>query len=138
MQIALIETEDIECVPGSHLRWDTDAEYQIRLADNQQNNASNSMSGAIRVHQNPGDILAFDPAGLHRGRYHSNIKRRTLMLTYNTAEAYRYDYFSDQPWLFSDKHMNLLPEKTKAFFKRYQDLYRDDVMDNNKEAVRYW
>ncbi len=132
IQIALIETEDNEYVPGSHLRWDTPEEYHIRLADEQQHNKSNDMPGALRVHQNPGDALAFDPAGLHRGRYHSNIKRRTMMLTYNTAEAYRFDYFSDQPWLFSEKHMELLPTSTQNFFKRYQDLYRNDVMKQNK------
>ena len=70
LQIALVETSDNEYVPGSHLRWDTEEEYRIRLADGQANSRANDMPGAIRIHQRPGDALAFEALGLHRGRYH--------------------------------------------------------------------
>ena len=99
LQIALAETADNEYVPGSHLRWDTEEEYRIRLADEQVNSRANDMPGAIRIHQRPGDALAFEALGLHRGRYHTDKRRRTLMLTYTSDRERIFDYFSDQPWI---------------------------------------
>ena len=101
LQIALVETSDNEYVPGSHLRWDTEEEYRIRLADEQVNSRANDMPGAIRIHQRPGDALAFEALGLHRGRYHTDKRRRTLMLTYTSDRERIFDYFSDQPWILS-------------------------------------
>ena len=86
LQIALVETSDVEYVPGSHRRWDTDEEYRIRLADGQANSRSNAMPGAVRVHQRPGDAVAFEALGLHRGRYHTDKRRRTFMLTYTSDQ----------------------------------------------------
>ena len=58
-----METSDVEYVPGSHLRWDTEEEYRIRLADGQSNSRSNDMPGAVRIHQQPGDAVAFEALG---------------------------------------------------------------------------
>ena len=82
MQIALAPSDDIEVVPGSHLRWDTPEEYAIRKADGGANNRSNAMPGAVRVALAPGDAVLFNPMAIHRGRYDANRIRRTLMLTY--------------------------------------------------------
>jgi len=46
VQIALIPIEDVEFVPGSHLRYDTVAEYRIRRSDGEKHNTSNDMPGA--------------------------------------------------------------------------------------------
>lgn len=79
MQIALAPSADIEVVPGSHLRWDTPEEYAIRKAAGGANNRSNAMPGAVRVALDPGDAVLFNPMAIHRGRYHANRLRRTLM-----------------------------------------------------------
>jgi len=126
MQIALTPSDDIEYVPGSHLRWDTPAEYAIRKADNWAHNESNAMPGAIRVDLAAGDGVLFNPMGIHRGRYHVGKLRRTLMLTYTASSAKHVDYFSMQPWCLTPDYLRDLQPATHAFFTRFIDCYRDD------------
>lgn len=123
MQIALAPSDDVEYVPGSHLRWDTPAEYQIRKADGGVNNRSGAMPGALRLALAAGDAALFNPYGLHRGRYHTGRLRRTLMLTYTkTADPY-YDYFSNQPWFLDTGYLDGLKPATRAFFEPFVAMY---------------
>ena len=126
MQIALTPSEDIEYVPRSHLRWDTPEEYHIRRADEQKNNTSNVMPGAIRLKQEPGDAVLFNQLGLHRGRYHTDKRRRTYMLTYMPASAHCIDYFSHQPWFLTTGYLDGLTRSSMLFFERFIDKYRKD------------
>lgn len=138
LQIALEPSQDIEYVPFSHKRWDTIEEYNIRLKDNQVNNRSNFMPNAIRFNQEPGDMIAFDPNGLHRGRYHSDKIRRTLMLTYSSKP--NFDYFTDQPWFLTDQNFKNLPQKTQAFFEPFIETFRpkwEEKMNEPKVEVAY-
>ncbi|MAE67054.1 MAG: hypothetical protein CMJ18_22565 [Phycisphaeraceae bacterium] len=123
IMLALIETEDNEFVPGTHLRWDSEEEYRIRLGDDQANNRSDRMPGAVRFHQEPGDVIAFHPYGLHRGRYHVDKARRTLMLSYSTESAATEDYFTDQPWFLMPGYLNALEPDKQAFYRRFVDRY---------------
>ena len=126
LQVALVPSDDVEVVPGSHRRWDTDAEYAIRRADKQKNNRSNSMPGALRVALAAGDAVAFNPLALHRGRYHADRPRRTLMLTYTSAVYPRFDYFSDQPWFDVDGYLEGLDMHSAAFFEDFVHQYGND------------
>ncbi len=126
LQVALVPSDDVEVVPGSHLRWDTPAEYAIRRADEGHNNRSNAMPGALRVALEAGDAVAFNPCGLHRGRYHVDKLRRTLMLTYTKASAPRFDYFSDQPWFLTEGYLDGLDGETQAFLGRFIEQYQGD------------
>ncbi len=137
LQIALVETSDVEYVPGSHLRWDTEEEYRIRLADGQANSRANDMPGAVRVHQRPGDAVAFEALGLHRGRYHADKRRRTFMLTYTSDREHLFDYFSDQPWIPSSPLMAELPDSTRAFFQGFMDIYGNDLRTNTSVAAEF-
>ena len=123
LQIALVETSEVEYVPGSHLRWDTAEEYRIRLADGQATSRSNDMPGAVRIHQRPEDIVAFEALGLHRGRYHTDKRRRPFMLTYASDREHLFDYFSDYPWIRSSPLMAELPESTRPFFQQFIDIW---------------
>ena len=125
IQIALAPSEDVEYVPESHRRWDTDAEFQIRRADNNKNWHSNHMPGALRFKQAPGDAVLFNPVGLHRGRYHTDKLRRTLMLTYTKTSAPCLDYFSMQPWFLEAGHLDALDPETRAFFTTFVAEYRE-------------
>lgn len=129
IQIALEPSEDIEFVPGSNKRWDTDEEFHIRLEDDKANNRSNNMPNALRFKQAPGDMIAFDPNGLHRGRYHTDKTRRTLMLTYSSDPVF--DFFTDQPWFLDDEKLNLLPEKSKAFYNEYINVFKKDWQEKH-------
>jgi ectoine hydroxylase-related dioxygenase (phytanoyl-CoA dioxygenase family) len=123
LQIALAPSEDIEVVPGSHLRWDTPDEYAIRKADGGAHNRSNAMPGAVRVKQQPGDAVLFNAMMLHRGRYHSDKLRRTLMLTYTKASEPWFDYFSDQPWFLQPGYLDGVSAGARAFYQRFITQY---------------
>jgi hypothetical protein len=125
LQIALVPSEDTEYVPGSHLRLDTNDEAYIRFADNQKYNGSSLMPNAVRTHQEPGDAAAFNPFGLHRGRYHTDKYRRTFMFTYTHSDLCRLeDYFSDQPWCLSEGYLDGTQPHTKKFFEEFIDVYK--------------
>lgn len=126
MQIALWPSDDVEYVPGSHLRWDTPEEYYIRRADDKSHNESNDMPNALRLALEPGDAALFNPMGLHRGRYHVDRKRRTFMLTYTPASKLFYDYFSHQPWFMQPGYLDGIQPATKRFFQRFIDAYEKD------------
>ena len=96
---------------------------------------SNDMPGAVRVHQRPGDAVAFEALGLHRGRYHTDKRRRTSMLTYTSDGDYLFDYFSDQPWILSSPMMAELPDVTRAFFQRFVNIYGDDLRSRSDVAL---
>ncbi|MCS5613441.1 MAG: phytanoyl-CoA dioxygenase family protein [Candidatus Poribacteria bacterium] len=126
LQIALLANDDVEFVPGSHLRWDTTEEYHIRKADGGANSRSNTMSGSQRITLQPGDVLAFNPYGLHRGRYHTDKPRRTLMLTYTKISVPCSDYFSYQPWFLEEGYLGNLTSGTRLFFETFVSTYKPD------------
>ena len=122
LQIALVPSDDAEVVPGSHLRWDTDEEYAIRLKDNQSNN----MPGAIRADLQPGDAVAFNAKGLHRGRYHSDKLRRTLMLTYvQSSRPMTPDMFNHQPWFLEPGYMDGISPEAVKFYDGFVEKHRE-------------
>ncbi len=126
LQVALVPSDDVEVVPGSHLRWDTPREFAIRHGDGQRHNRSCDMPGALRLDLAPGDGAAFNPYGLHRGRYHTDRLRRTLMLTYSSASKPRFDYFSDQPWFLEKGYLEGLSSSAVRFYERFIEQYRGD------------
>lgn len=136
LQIALAPSEDIEVVPGSHLRWDTPEEYAIRKADGGAHNRSNAMPGAIRVRQAPGDAVLFNAMCIHRGRYRREPLRRTLMLTYTKASEPWFDYFSDQPWFLDPGYLDGLSPDAQAFYGRFIAEYRPNwLMSAARDAA---
>ncbi|MBX3011004.1 MAG: phytanoyl-CoA dioxygenase family protein [Caldilineaceae bacterium] len=130
MQIALVPSSDIEVVPGSHLRWDTPEEYAIRKADGGANNRANQMPGAMRVELAPGDAVLFNPMAIHRGRYHTDRLRRTLMLTYTRSSQPYIDYFSTQPWFLGDGYVDALSPHARPFFDRFIAMYQSQWQAN--------
>ena len=81
------------------------------------------MPGALRLKLNAGDAALFNAVGLHRGRYHTDKLRRTLMLTYSPNSRPHYDYFSNQPWFLDPGYLHGLDAKTKAFFELFVNEY---------------
>lgn len=124
MQIPLVDSDDIEFVPRSHLRWDTPEEYEIRCAHGRVNNTSDKMPGSLRLALKAGDAALFNPNGLHRGRYHADKLRRTLMFTYSKSSQPRFDYFTDQPWFLLPGYLDGLAPRTRAFFEPFVAEFR--------------
>ena len=125
LQIALVDNEDIEYVPFSPGRYDSPEEYYYRCADDRVHNTEPGMPNAMRIHQRAGDAVIFNPAGLHRGRYHIDKARRTLMLTYTPRQNPYNDYFSHQPWMLADGHLDAVSPRCRVYFQDFIDVYRD-------------
>jgi hypothetical protein len=129
VQIALVPNDDVEVVPRSHFRWDTEEEYRIRKQNNFQNSQSDAMPGARRVALEPGDALFFSSFGLHRGRYHVDKYRRTLMLTYGRAEGEpdipKLEYFTYQPWFLEAEYLDGMPAEARSFFELFIDTHKE-------------
>lgn len=123
MQIALVPSDDVEYVPRSHLRWDSPEEYAIRKADGGRHSRSNAMPGALRIALEPGDAVLFNPYGHHRGRYHADKLRRTLMLTYTRRDQPAFDWFTDQPWFRDAGYLDGLDARTRAFFDDFVSIF---------------
>ena len=126
LQIALLANSDVEFVPGSHLRWDTAKEHYIRKDGDGAHSRSDTMPSSHRIALQPGDALAFNPYGLHRGRYHVDKPRRTLMLTYTKTSVPCSDYFSYQPWFLEAGYLENLPPRTLPFFEAFVSAYESD------------
>jgi hypothetical protein len=122
-QIALVPSEDSEYVPGSHRRWDTPEEFAIRRADGNRNWQSNAMPGATRIRLGVGDGVIFNPLGLHRGRYHADQERRTIMFTYTKSSRPTTDAFSDQPWFAEPGYLDGVSPGARAFYERFIAAY---------------
>ena len=82
------------------------------------------MPGAERIALEPGDAVIFNSYGFHRGRYYTNIPRRTLMWSYSSEHFATYDHFSDQPWLLEPGALAGLSPGATEFFGRYVALFR--------------
>jgi len=125
LQVALVPSDDVEYVPGSHLRWDTPEEYAIRKADKCKHWRSNNFPGAVRVSLQPGDAVLFNASGFHRGRYHVDKLRRTVMLTYTRRSRPCFDYFPDQPWFDNDGSLDGLSPEVREFYREFIRVYQD-------------
>lgn len=135
-QIPLLDNDDIEYVPYSAARYDSPEEYHIRMADNQSHNREDGMPNALRVSLKAGDGVIFNPFGLHRGRYHVDRPRRTLMLTYTPRKYVLNDFFTDQPWFEEPGHLDPLSPRAKAFFEDFIHTYRDFWAAQKKAAPK--
>ncbi len=122
IQIALADNDDVEFVPYSVNRYDSPEEYHIRLADNNIHSKDNNMPNALRISLKAGDVLMFDPAGLHRGRYHKENFRRTFMVTY-TFDPFKSD-FSHQPYFLEPGYLEGLSPRAQAYFGEFIKAYK--------------
>ena len=68
LRLALMPERGIELVPGSHKRWDTDAEYSVRMEQGQRK-VSDDLPNTECVPMARGDLLVFSANMLHRGLY---------------------------------------------------------------------
>jgi hypothetical protein len=125
LQVALVPSDDVEIVTGSHLRYDTPEEHAIRRADGGRNNRSNAMPGATRVALSGGDAAAFNSLAVHRGRYHKDKLRRTVMLTYTKTSRPTCDYFSNQPWFLNPAYRARIPPSAEGLFAAFIATYAE-------------
>ncbi|HMU67450.1 MAG TPA: phytanoyl-CoA dioxygenase family protein [Cellvibrionaceae bacterium] len=70
-RIPLVDERGIELVPGSHKRWDTAEELDVRLERNHRQRHDSLSSGAA-IALKAGDLCVFSAAMIHRGLYGLN------------------------------------------------------------------
>jgi ectoine hydroxylase-related dioxygenase (phytanoyl-CoA dioxygenase family) len=78
-RVPLVDEPGLELVPGSHRRWDSNEEINIRLEKNGHKNYEDLSSG-VRVSLNAGDLLVFSGNMIHRGIY--GMDRLSLDILY--------------------------------------------------------
>lgn len=144
LQIALVPTDDLEVVPGSHLRDYTPEEHAICVADGERHNRSNEMPGAVRVKLEPGDAALFTQLCIHRGRYHTDKLRRTLMISAKKKAAAEHtlrqrglDPYSDQPWFLLPEYFDGVSPQAQAFFQGFVDCYAPHWKTRLTEMLKY-
>ncbi|MCY1522246.1 Phytanoyl-CoA dioxygenase (PhyH) [compost metagenome] len=67
-RIPLARERGMELVPGTHKRWDTNEELEIRLEKGSRRNHENLSTG-VTVELDIGDLLVFSANMIHRGLY---------------------------------------------------------------------
>ncbi|MFT5422123.1 MAG: hypothetical protein ACI9D5_002890 [Candidatus Endobugula sp.] len=77
MGIPLIEENGIESVTGSHNRWDTELEHNIRLVLKGHKN-NEPLPNAEIIELALGDILIFSAQIIHKGNYELNPTRKAF------------------------------------------------------------
>ena len=144
MQIALVPTDDLQLVPGSHLRDYTAEEHAICVADDGAHNRSNDMPGAARVCLEPGDAVLFTQLCIHRGRYHRDTPRRTLMLSVKKRAAAEFtlrerglDQYSDQPWFLLPTYLDGVTPGARVFFEEFANFYGARWKARLAEVMKY-
>ena len=130
LQLPLIRDDNLELVPASYTRWDSEEEYRVRLADGSANRTS-PLPGAQRMELEPGDALCFSPFGLHRGRYRRAHARLTLMVTYRRADR---PLYSGQPWMLEPGFYSELSPAASRFYRGFADEHREAMEQERREA----
>ena len=77
IRIPLIAETGMELVPGTHTRWDTEQERNVRLELNGHHN-NEPLPNAVTIKLALGDLLIFNGQMIHRGQYAPNPERKAL------------------------------------------------------------
>jgi hypothetical protein len=108
------------------ISFDSPEEFHIRLGDKgSHSRIPEGMPNALRFHLQPGDAIAFNQMGIHRGRYHTDKPRRTLMLTYTPANNPIFDKIGHQPWFLQDGYLDGLSPRAVTYYQEYIKVYKD-------------
>lgn len=84
VRIPLVKEMGLEVIPGTHKRWDTNLEAQVRLELEGHRN-SEELPGEVLVDLAPGDVMIFNAQMIHRGHYTDNESRKALDLCVGSA-----------------------------------------------------
>jgi len=136
-QIALIDNDDLEYIPYSAGRYDTEEEFYVRIADN-WSHATDPLPNSIRFRLKAGDAVLINATGLHRGRYHTDIPRLTILLTYTPKNMPYYDYLVDQPFCLQPGYLDSLSLRAKAYFTEFIETYRDFWTADEEKKKSYY
>lgn len=95
VRIPFVEETGVEVVNGSHARWDTDLEHNVRLELNGHSN-SEALPNTTLIDLLPGDVLIFHAQMIHRGNYALNPTRKALDLCVGKYHPMTFSFFDAQ------------------------------------------
>lgn len=78
VRIHLTADPGAEVIPGSHINWDTDKEWQVRLEQNGHKH-SESLSNDVPIPLMVGGVLLFFVNMMHRGLYRNNMLALSIL-----------------------------------------------------------
>lgn len=79
VRIPLLPEKGLELIKGSHKRWDTNLEKNVRFELDGHKN-SDSLPDSTLIELEVGDVLIFNSQMIHRGNYELNPERKALDL----------------------------------------------------------
>ncbi len=79
IRIPLVKEKGVEVVSGSHKRWDTELERNVRLQLNGHKD-NDPLPNSVLIDLAAGDVLIFNAQMIHRGNYELNSTRKALDL----------------------------------------------------------
>jgi len=95
IRIPLIQEKGVEVVNGTHKRWDTELEHNVRLELNGHKN-SEPLPNTTLIDLSPGDVLIFNAQMIHRGNYALNPTRKALDLCVGKYHSLTSDFLDEQ------------------------------------------
>jgi ectoine hydroxylase-related dioxygenase (phytanoyl-CoA dioxygenase family) len=131
VHIALVPDNNLEIVPGTHARWDTPEELEIRKGLNGRK-PNDNIPGATRVSLEAGDACFFSAWSIHRGHYIAGKVRRTFDVIYGAMPDSRH---TPPPMGFLEPGvLDGLRPQAQAFFSRFIRSYRDKWLRGEYEV----
>jgi ectoine hydroxylase-related dioxygenase (phytanoyl-CoA dioxygenase family) len=118
VRIPLLREQGVELIPGTHRRWDTPLETDVRRERNGRRN-SDDLPGAMLVTLEPGDVLVFDAQMIHRGNYAMNKERKALDLCVGRPHPFILRYL-DESVLPAEDDIALI--RNKVWFQRARQV----------------
>lgn len=94
VRIPLVPERGLELIPGTHRRWDTPLERDVRLERNGHQN-DEDLPDAMLIELAPGDVVIFDAQMIHRGNYGLNPTRKALDLCLGKAHPFTSPYLDE-------------------------------------------
>lgn len=95
VRIPLLPERGLEVIPGTHRRWDSPLESDVRRERNGRRN-SDDLPGAKLIGLEPGDVLIFDAQMIHRGNYALNRERKAFDLCVGHPHRFTVRYLDQQ------------------------------------------
>jgi ectoine hydroxylase-related dioxygenase (phytanoyl-CoA dioxygenase family) len=129
--IAFLPDSNLEFVPGSHARWDTQDELRVRKGLYGAKKSGDAMPGAQRINLDRGDAVFFSAWALHRGNYVAGVPRRTFDAIYGSEPG----WYTPPPTCFLQPYvLDGLTDRAQNFFRRFIDTYKDRWLKGSYEA----
>jgi ectoine hydroxylase-related dioxygenase (phytanoyl-CoA dioxygenase family) len=124
LRIPLLHERGVELIPGSHRRWDTDTERDVRFETNGRGN-SERLPGSVLIELARGDVLMFDAQMIHRGNYRLNRERRAFDICVGKAHPFITQYL-DGRVLPAQEEIQLIANS--AWYRRARAIIAGETM----------